>query len=711
MQPKTYEVIWGPWRFYLPIGIKTLIAFLIVIATLAGSIYYYTSVTLSAQLEKEALDHLQSTLKGGWRIYYSRMDQMKYSMLQAATENHIKSAVVKKDSHFLQNLLNGFALNMPYVDLWAVVDEKQRVIGRKNGRTGDLLETGGVVAKSLKTGDVVTSTEKVEKEILNLENADLSKRVERTGLMQVVSVPVVYDRNIRGAFVTGILLDGYNYLPNSIYEHLSTESAVFGSIFHESRIIAATSLPTSIFSPMFRIPESINSEITAGRGFYGKALLEGIETYISAEPVLNAGGKIVGGIAVAVRGSDVKHVINTINSRIFLYTGFGVIFSLMLAALAYRDIITPTKALTNAMTDIAAGNLNVRTRIKTKDEFEKIGQGFNNMIETLWIREQRLDRFNELSKLLITSLDPEILLNKALSRMLELTASHMGIVYLHEEDTGVLKPVAFYGVGEEELKTIKIGEGLPGICASEKKAITLQDIPEETLLLETGFIKVRPKGVAWFAMCYKDKLLGVFAIGSILPYNEDELKHMEYLVAQIAIALDNATIHKEVEHLSITDSLTGLYNRRHFFKRFASEFQAAKRYNYPFALVMMDIDNFKNINDTLGHQQGDIILKEIGRILSDNTREADIWARYGGEEFIGYLPHCGKNEGYKMAEKIRKIIEEHEFTGMEGRKVMVSMGVAYFPGLKADTEDEIVGFADRCLYQAKSGGKNKVVVA
>ncbi|MBI5750105.1 MAG: diguanylate cyclase [Nitrospinae bacterium] len=711
MPKRVYSVVWGSWRFYIPIGVKTLIAFLFVISSLAGGIYYWTAVTLTQQIENEAVESLSSKLKGGWRLYYSRMDQMKYGMLQGVSEEYVVSAIAKKESRVLQNLLNGYAINRPYVDLWAVVDEERRIIARRNNKTGDILEISGLIAKAIKSGEVIQSTEKVEKDILTMEDVNLSSRVERTGIMQVVVVPALLHGTVKGAFVTGILLNNYDWLPNAIYEYLSTESAVFGSILQESKIIASTSLPKSVFSPMLRVPKIIDKSIAEGKGFNGKTILEGAEVYVVADPIFNSAGEVIGGIAVGIHSSEIIRVIMAIKRELFIYTGIGIIFSLLLAALAYRDSSRPINMLTAAMEEVSAGNLDVITEIKTKDEFEKIGDGFNNMIETIQIREERIERFNELSKLLITSLDPEMLLNKALAMVVNLTGSHMGIVYLHDKENGLLKPVAIYGVGESELKSIKIGEGLPGLCAVERRTVVLKNIPDDGLLLEAGFAKVKPKGVAWFAMCYKDKLHGVVAIGSLKPYINDEVKHIEYLVAQIAIALDNAIIHKEVERISITDSLTELYNRRYFFERLGSEFSEAKRYDYPLSLIIMDIDNFKSINDTAGHQQGDIILKELGLILNGNTREPDLWARYGGEEFIGYLPHCGKDEGYKMAEKMRKLVEDYHFTGMNERKVTISAGMAYYPNSDIENIDDMIRIADKFLYEAKRGGKNKVAIA
>ncbi|MBI5286573.1 MAG: GGDEF domain-containing protein, partial [Deltaproteobacteria bacterium] len=149
---------------------------------------------------------------------------------------------------------------------------------------------------------------------------------------------------------------------------------------------------------------------------------------------------------------------------------------------------------------------------------------------------------------------------------------------------------------------------------------------------------------------------------------------------------------------------------RYFFGRLETEFARAKRYNYPLSIVIMDIDDFKGINDRLGHQQGDTVLKGLSQILREQTRTTDLWARYGGEEFIGYLPHCGKDEAYKLAERIRKIVEGYSFSGMDEGTLTISLGVAYYPHPEVETLDDLVGIADGLLYTAKGTGKNRVMV-
>ncbi len=705
---KVYRVVSGPWRFYLPIGVKSLIAFFVVICVLAGGILYFTTYIFTPEVEKKGLEGLESKLSGAWRVYYSRMDQMKYGMLQAASEGYVREAIRNKDSLFLQQLLKGYAVNRPYVDFWAVVDERGRVIGRRNGRTGDILEINGMISRALRTGEVLQTTEIVDRDILNLESRALASRVEREGLMQLVVTPVVEDGKSIGAFVTGILLDGYSWLPNAIYQYFTMESAIFASIFRNSRVITATRLPTSIFTPLIRLPQEVTDPILKNKGFRGKTSIGGAEIFVAADPILNGKGKVIGGLALAIYGREIKRGIRTINRQILLYTLLGIAVSLVFAAVAYRDTVRPVNAMTRAMEDVASGNLEVRVELSTNDEFERLGFHLNQMIESIRLRERRLARFNELTKLLITSLDPDTILRTALAKVVELTDSHLGIVYLHDEREEVLRPICSYGVGEDELRILRVGEGIPGRCALEKKTIFLKDIPGEGLHLDLGFAKVTPKVVVWFAMCYKEKLLGVMAIGSLRPYSEDEILHLEHLVAQVAIALENAMVHKKMERLSITDPLTGLYNRRYFFRRLEGAFEEARRYHFPISLLIMDVDDFKAINDTFGHEKGDRVLKELARILKNQTRTTDVWARYGGEEFIGYLSHCEGKDALEVADKIRRIIEGYDFK--IDRDVTVSIGVSCYPCEGVSDVYDLLKRADEALYQAKRSGKNRIVM-
>ncbi|MBV5321270.1 MAG: diguanylate cyclase [Sulfuricurvum sp.] len=168
----------------------------------------------------------------------------------------------------------------------------------------------------------------------------------------------------------------------------------------------------------------------------------------------------------------------------------------------------------------------------------------------------------------------------------------------------------------------------------------------------------------------------------------------------------NITNKKRVEELSITDILTQLHNRMYLENSFMREIKRSKRYNHPFAVIMLDIDYFKTVNDTYGHDVGDNVLVMIGKLLSENIRETDILGRWGGEEFLIICPHTTDEEAFVLAEKIRKTIESYPFD-IVGQKTC-SFGISVFD-LKDVGYKEVVKRSDEALYKAKENGRNCVV--
>jgi len=168
---------------------------------------------------------------------------------------------------------------------------------------------------------------------------------------------------------------------------------------------------------------------------------------------------------------------------------------------------------------------------------------------------------------------------------------------------------------------------------------------------------------------------------------------------------DKKNLERQLRKLATIDRLTGIYNRYAFEKFLEEEISRAERYGTNFALIMFDIDNFKKINDTYGHQTGDMILKKISQIVKENIRKSDIFGRWGGEEFMIILPVKNIDEASKVAEKIRKKIEEYKFPKVN--RVTISAGVTMYKN--GDTLKSIIRRVDTALYMAKKSGKNKVV--
>jgi two-component system cell cycle response regulator len=169
-------------------------------------------------------------------------------------------------------------------------------------------------------------------------------------------------------------------------------------------------------------------------------------------------------------------------------------------------------------------------------------------------------------------------------------------------------------------------------------------------------------------------------------------------------------VNKKLTYMSQTDGLTGLDNRRHLNERIEEMFQHAQRLNEPFSLVMCDLDKFKSVNDTYGHQAGDEVLKQLARILKDEAREIDRVGRYGGEEFMLLLPGTVLDAAVTFAERVRKRIEGHTFTFDGGTLTRTSsFGVSGWPHPHIDQCDGLVRAADDALYVAKETGRNRVI--
>jgi two-component system, cell cycle response regulator len=168
--------------------------------------------------------------------------------------------------------------------------------------------------------------------------------------------------------------------------------------------------------------------------------------------------------------------------------------------------------------------------------------------------------------------------------------------------------------------------------------------------------------------------------------------------------------NERLRHMSQTDALTGLENRRHVETRLEEMFEHAKRLAEPFSCVMVDLDKFKSVNDEYGHQAGDAVLKQLAKILKNEVREIDHAGRYGGEEFILLLTGTVLDAAVTFAERVRKAIEDHTFTFEGGTlKRTASFGVAGWPHPKIMNCDGLVRAADDALYVAKETGRNRVI--
>lgn len=217
----------------------------------------------------------------------------------------------------------------------------------------------------------------------------------------------------------------------------------------------------------------------------------------------------------------------------------------------------------------------------------------------------------------------------------------------------------------------------------------------------------------------KESVIGTFLLrtaSSLTDGITERIYKLSQLVANIAAnALENAmlfesmrTAQEYLEEMSIRDGLTRLYNHRHFYNRLDEEFSRAIRYDTPLSLLFFDIDDFKKVNDTCGHTQGDEVLRQIGRIIKNVVRESDIAARYGGDEFAVLLPNTKTDGALDLANRLQSIIRDYTFADLQIKKVTISVGVATFFGGNVESFDQFVRLADGAMYNSKAQGKDRV---
>ena len=208
-----------------------------------------------------------------------------------------------------------------------------------------------------------------------------------------------------------------------------------------------------------------------------------------------------------------------------------------------------------------------------------------------------------------------------------------------------------------------------------------------------------------------EKTLGILRVDSAIAsqFTTDDLRFLRTISDLTSVAIENAQLYERLETMAIKDGLTGLYLRRHMLERLGEEISREMRRGQELSFLMLDLDNFKQYNDTFGHMAGDIVLKTIAQILEEHfNHPGELACRYGGEEFCVLLPDCSRTKALSLANELRKKIEAREIILRRQRThVTVSVGVSSFPK-DAQGKDELIFKADEALYQAKESGRNKV---
>jgi len=323
-------------------------------------------------------------------------------------------------------------------------------------------------------------------------------------------------------------------------------------------------------------------------------------------------------------------------------------------------------------------------------------------------RAEQLQAINSIAQQMTVVLD----LNDLLSNVCSVIRKSFGVdhvsILLKEDDGIVLK-------AHEGVLTPRVHQDLPlprAAGAWGRALLTEKSVVEPDVRAASDYIPLFAETRA--RMCVPllsfGRSLGVLFLDSKVPnvFHPADHQTLESVADMCATAIQNTQHVERVRQLAYIDGLTGIFNRRFFELRINEEIERSKRFNSPMAVVMIDIDHFKRLNDEFGHLLGDEVLRQASSIFSQHLRKIDVVCRYGGEEFALVLPQTSAEQTLRVAEKLRQTVETWQFPGVP-RSVTMSAGVATF-GIHGNSRDELVKAADAGLYAAKQGGRNRVCV-
>jgi len=326
--------------------------------------------------------------------------------------------------------------------------------------------------------------------------------------------------------------------------------------------------------------------------------------------------------------------------------------------------------------------------------------------------------FHELGKALTSSLQLDQVLRTIMEKLDEFLRPDTWSLLLLDDARQELYFELAVGKGSQALKDlrIKVGQGIAGWVAQHGKAVIVPDVSQDTRFFSKvdERTKMETQSIVAVPVLFRENCLGVIElINCVGPdgFHQKDLKLLEALADFAAIAIENARHVKRIHELTIKDDCTSLYNARHMDFILETEIYRSQRYSFEFSIVFIDLDHFKQVNDTHGHLMGSRLLGEIGDALKVSCRMIDMAFRYGGEELAVLLPSCTKEQATEVAEKIRVAVATNpQRPGRFGARTTISIGVATFPD-DGRVARGLVDTADAALYAAKAQGRDRVVQA
>ena len=397
----------------------------------------------------------------------------------------------------------------------------------------------------------------------------------------------------------------------------------------------------------------------------------------------------------------------------------GAVAAGILVAVVARGLSQPYTEIAEAAERVAGGDLDTAITPAPDGEAGRLGSAFNQMTDELRrsmaalerSREDLRDSLERIGDTLTSTHDLDGLLQVVLDTavvtlqgksgvVLRMTADRLQLVAEHGLDEAGLPAPAVVTPGLGVLgRVVSSGEGVRGRLGSGPPE--LEPVPGEPDSGQVLAVPVRSMGNVIGVVALYDQIDG----RAFESADEDALRT---LAGQASIAVDNVHLHHEAQRLSTTDPLTGLWNFRYLSMSLAREIERSTRFDRPLAVLMLDLDHFKAVNDSHGHARGDSVLRELAHRVQEQIREVDTFARYGGEEFVVVLPETSVEGAAQLAERICVAVRRDPFRqeNEEPLDITVSIGGAAFPD-HGSTPATLMRSADKALYMAKGDGRDR----
>ncbi len=332
---------------------------------------------------------------------------------------------------------------------------------------------------------------------------------------------------------------------------------------------------------------------------------------------------------------------------------------------------------------------------------------------------ERLSLFHDVGKALASTLDLQKVLQTIMEKISDLLQPDAWSLLMLDEKAQELYFEIAIGAGADKLKDLrlKIGEGIAGWVAQHGEPVLVDEVEKDPRFTPRfdELTQTDTRSVVAVPIKGREKVVGVIELVNFLgkgSFRNDDIPILKNLADYAAIAIENARYVQRIHELTITDDCTSLYNARHLNFVLDAEIYRSTRYNYEFSVIFIDLDRFKQVNDTHGHLVGSKLLWMIGEIIKNNLRMIDYAFRYGGDEFVVLLPQTSKESSLTVVRRIKDLLNTKSFFEEEGLNIRLtaSFGVSSFPA-DGHTRKELLRQADEAMYLVKNTSRNSIALA